>query len=354
MENNLMVFENIDFGKLKVIMVEEKEYFDANEVAKILGYARPNDTIRNRCKGTIEHSTLKNEGGYALKCIPEGDLYRLIISSQLPSADKFERWVFDEVLPSLRKRGVYIMEHAKEEVIDNEKLFGKRRIKNTFANAKPSELIELYERFIAYIKTEYTPKERISMFQNAYAGLSQLSVKLANDVISNMGKCYEISLLQSRILQDKAELQNRVNGGIKSSQTKTIKKLNPPLEDYMVFNIHPMSENYMYEPVKNDTTGKPIMVKTYAYNKWLKEFPRHKAIQKEDMNIDWDKPLEVFMKFDCLEKFDPSNLIKSSLDMVITHIYGVDDKQVKNTIQKVNDYVTEYDNGKIYIYIQNV
>lgn len=62
--DNIMIFDNSEFGEIRGIVVDNKVYFDGNEIAKILGYARPNDTIRNRCKGTIEHSTLKNSGGY--------------------------------------------------------------------------------------------------------------------------------------------------------------------------------------------------------------------------------------------------------------------------------------------------
>lgn len=97
------IFNNIKFGSIEVYYQNGKEYFNANQVAELLGYARPNDTIRTRCKGAIQHSTLKNNGGYPLKLIPEGDLYRLIIGSQLPTAEEFEKWIFDEVLPTIRK-----------------------------------------------------------------------------------------------------------------------------------------------------------------------------------------------------------------------------------------------------------
>ena len=60
---DIKIFEKEEFGKIGVVQIEGKEYFEANAVAESLGYKRPNDTIRERCKGTIEHSTLKNKGG---------------------------------------------------------------------------------------------------------------------------------------------------------------------------------------------------------------------------------------------------------------------------------------------------
>lgn len=123
------VFKNEQFGEMSIYIENGKEYFDANQVAKVLGYKSPKDTIRNRCKGAIEHSTLKNKGGYPLRLIPEGDLYRLIIGSQLESASKFETWVFDEVLPSIRKHGIYATDNVIEDILKNPD-YGIRLLEN--------------------------------------------------------------------------------------------------------------------------------------------------------------------------------------------------------------------------------
>lgn len=106
--NVFEVFENSEFGSVEVYFWNEKEYFNANQVAELLGYKNTRDAIRRHCKGVVEHSTLKNNGGYPLKLIPEGDLYRLIIGSQLPTAEEFEKWIFDEVIPTIRKTGGYV------------------------------------------------------------------------------------------------------------------------------------------------------------------------------------------------------------------------------------------------------
>ena len=77
-------------------------------MARALGYSRPGKAIIDHCKGVLKRDTLTNGGIQELSYITEGDVYRLIIKSKLPAAEKFEHWVFDEVLPSIRKHGGYI------------------------------------------------------------------------------------------------------------------------------------------------------------------------------------------------------------------------------------------------------
>lgn len=115
MENNAMkIFENAEFGQIRMVMIDEKPYFVANDVAKALGYAVPKDAVSRHCKGALKRRYLTEGGEQDVKVIPEGDIYRLIVKSKLPSAERFESWVFDEVLPSIRKHGMY----ATDQVID--------------------------------------------------------------------------------------------------------------------------------------------------------------------------------------------------------------------------------------------
>lgn len=107
--NDLKVFSNTEFGKLGVMIIDGKEYFPAIQCAKILGYVNPRDAVQKHCKseGVANCDVLTNGGSQKVKFITEGNLYRLIVSSKLPQAEKFERWVFDEVLPAIRKNGTY-------------------------------------------------------------------------------------------------------------------------------------------------------------------------------------------------------------------------------------------------------
>ncbi|UKI15866.1 MAG: Bro-N domain-containing protein [Ruminococcus sp.] len=104
---DLKVFKSTEFGELGVMTVNGKEYFPATQCAKLLGHKNPQEAIRLKCKGVRKILTPTVGGSQEVNYIPEGDLYRLIVSSKLPAAEKFESWVFDEVLPSIRQTGGY-------------------------------------------------------------------------------------------------------------------------------------------------------------------------------------------------------------------------------------------------------
>ncbi len=109
MKNNLEIFSSNEFGELRTINENGKVMFVASDVAKMLGYTNTSKAISDHCryvtKRYIPHP--QGKGTLEVNFIPEGDVYRLITHSKLPAAEKFESWVFDEVLPSIRKTGSY-------------------------------------------------------------------------------------------------------------------------------------------------------------------------------------------------------------------------------------------------------
>mgnify|MGYP002716337959 CR=1 FL=1 len=119
--NELQVFQNKQFGNLEILSIEGKEWFPAIQVAEILGYANPRDAIsrHTKLKGVVNHDVLSNGGVQSKKFIDEGNLYRLITRSKLPQADEFEEWVFEDVLPSIRKHGLYATDNVIEQTIQN-------------------------------------------------------------------------------------------------------------------------------------------------------------------------------------------------------------------------------------------
>lgn len=110
--NELMIFKNEEFGQIRTVEIDGKPYFVGKDIANSLGYSNPRDAISRHCKGVVKHDSFK-EGGQNISLIPEGDMYRLITHSKLESAERFESWVFDEVLPTLRKTGSYEMPKKK-------------------------------------------------------------------------------------------------------------------------------------------------------------------------------------------------------------------------------------------------
>lgn len=105
--NEIKLFENTAFGRVRVIEEDGKVLFCATDIAKGLGYSNPNKSINDHCKGVTKRYTLTAGGRQSLSYIPEGDVYRLITHSKLPDAQRFESWVFDDILPSIRRTGEY-------------------------------------------------------------------------------------------------------------------------------------------------------------------------------------------------------------------------------------------------------
>ena len=106
---NIEIFKNEEFGSVRIIEEDGKYLFCASDVAKALGYSNVHSALQRHCNGVVKRDTVTSTRGVqTLTYIPEGDVYRLIVHSKLPSAVRFERWVFDEVLPSLRTNGIYI------------------------------------------------------------------------------------------------------------------------------------------------------------------------------------------------------------------------------------------------------
>ena len=105
--NELQIFNSEEFGQVRTVEINGKPYFVGTDVAKALGYNNPRDAVSRHCRGVVKHDTPTSSGMQSMSYINEGDLYRLIMKSKLPSAEKFESWVMDEVLPSIRKTGSY-------------------------------------------------------------------------------------------------------------------------------------------------------------------------------------------------------------------------------------------------------
>ena len=132
--NELQIFKNDDFGQIREMEIDGKPYFSASDVATALGYANPHKAVADHCKNTILRRGNDSLGrDQNINFIPEGDIYRLIVRSKLPSAEKFEKWVFDDVLPSIRKTGGYHLPQTYKEALqellakveENEQLQGQ-------------------------------------------------------------------------------------------------------------------------------------------------------------------------------------------------------------------------------------
>lgn len=133
MRNELAIFSDGEFSGVRAINLNGKPFFVGNDIAGALKYARPYEAVTTHCKGAVNHRVLTEGGEQELRLIPESDMYRLIMKAADQStnpeikrrAEKFERWIFDDVLPTIRRTGGYVsndelfvstyLQHADEQ-----------------------------------------------------------------------------------------------------------------------------------------------------------------------------------------------------------------------------------------------
>lgn len=187
-ENNktmVTVFENKDFGKVRTIDIYNKIYFCGSDVAKALGYARPNDSISAHCRCTVKHSIphpqSKNKE-IEMSFISEGDVYRLIAHSKLPAAERFESWIFDEVLPIIHRTGSYIMAGSEK---DNE-----LKLLQTTVTQLQNMLLALSAKKTPNDKSLNIWKKQIS---------TPLIVKLQDNALQSTGEVVEFADMLHRV-----------------------------------------------------------------------------------------------------------------------------------------------------------
>lgn len=120
--NELKVFSNPDFGEVRTLEENGEVLFCGTDVAKALGYSKPHNALTAHCRCALKRGVphpQTPDKKLEMIFIHEGDVYRLIARSKLPSAERFERWVFDEVLPSIRKHGAYMTPETLEAAVLN-------------------------------------------------------------------------------------------------------------------------------------------------------------------------------------------------------------------------------------------
>ena len=121
MSKAVQIFNNAEFGDIRTIQESGKVLFCATDVARALGYAKPQDAIQRHCRYSVKRGVPHPQSPdktIEMNFIPESDLYRLIVNSQLESAQRFEAWVFEDVLPAIRKTGSYSIRPDKAKHLE--------------------------------------------------------------------------------------------------------------------------------------------------------------------------------------------------------------------------------------------
>ena len=177
MSNELKLFEHEKFGKLEIYIDEQgREWFPATELAKTLGYKNPQEAIRKHCKeaGCVNRSVSYPSGTKQKKYINEGNLYRLLAKSKIKGAEEFESWIFDEVLPTIRKTGAYITDNVWSQITNDPAKFG--------------------EFLIDYGKTKDELKQ----------------VKAKNDILMHTEKTYTVTEIAKELGVSSARILNKI------------------------------------------------------------------------------------------------------------------------------------------------
>jgi len=207
--NDLKIFENPEFGRVRTLIMEGELYFVGKDVAVILGYKNPQEAIRDHVddddKGVSE--ILTPGGKQLMPIIKESGLYSLIMSSKLPNAKRFKRWVTSEVLPSIRKTGQYtavrqtpkpfvsmaaVLTDVGESATLLESIFA---VKHGMALAKALDVAEqTYEMNLEPVKTLLPPAEHETGFLNATEIGKRLGISSvkANKLLAEKGLQHKI------------------------------------------------------------------------------------------------------------------------------------------------------------------
>lgn len=360
--NELMLFNNEEFGEIRTVTINEKIHFIATDIAKALGYSNPNDAIKKHCrwvaKCEVPHPQSKSKT-MQVNAIPEGDMYRLIARSELPSAEKFESWVFDEVLPSIRKNGGYITDSATPEQVRN--LVLCHSFKSITKQIVECDVMQLEKTIDEILEVNLKSKKLSRDKYHIDLSKSEYKIKLyehirkaidSRQVEANDKLIVEIAIQKKicdKISKELMSTTRRSTSQIVSNQEKKIQKLES-VHDYtnklIWLDYAPFSINYMYTDQHKITD---------AYKKWMDEFPYHQLENKEsfDKRVDSDNPMRVVFEIVSKQGQDTDNAIKSFQDR-LQDFYRFDDINIEDVNIKNVGSVKKYADCKIGYYLENV
>lgn len=223
----------------------------------------------------------------------------------------------------------------KEIIVIKNNSFSKNKIKKTFIET-PLEHIDLvYNSFLISIKEIKDTKEIISRLSSAYNGICLKLENINTSAINDIKNLYDMKI-------NLLELKNKYLNDLLKEKNNIINYINPSLDEYNVINIHPFTCN------KRNYWNSPI------YQDWKNKFPKQDV--KTSKKIDFTKPVNIWLKFDHLDKFDVTNLSKTAIDLIIA-VYKVkdrkaDDKLIQLRNCSTNKIVDNYEDGKIYYKIE--
>lgn len=224
MKNELEIFSSEEFGQVRTMVINNNPYFCASDVAKALGYSNTRDAVSRHCKGVVKSDIPTNSGVQTVSFIPEGDIYRLIMKSKLPSAEKFESWVVDEVLPTIRKTGGYVnnvdlmVNTYFSDVPDEQKGIVKGLLVNIEEKQKKIVALTTENDLLTQKNLEWADRPLINSLVRAYAS------SISNDFAKAWNN-FKKELLYKYSINLNSRITNYLNTTGKKTKPKTLEML---------------------------------------------------------------------------------------------------------------------------------
>jgi anti-repressor protein len=248
--NELTLFNHDQFGQIRTITDAHGEpWFVAADIAKALGYSNTSEAISRHCKGVVKHDTYEQRvsGSQAINIIPESDLYRLIMRSNLPDAERFQDWVCDDILPSIRKHGAYMTPEKVEEALLNPDTI----IKLATNLKTEQELRRKAEAERAILEKNVRKMEPAKRFYDAVGNTrTNLKIrqyaKLINNAGINVGEKRLFAWLRERgyLMKNNEPIQTYVDSGIFTTKEVVLEHMDTVKTTTL---ITPKGQQYLFE-----------------------------------------------------------------------------------------------------------
>ena len=200
MANEIKIFENEEFGSVRTMEINGEPYFVGKDVAEILGYANTSKALIDHVddEDKLNNETLSSLGQRGGWLINESGLYSLILSSKLPTAKKFKRWVTSDVLPAIRKTGSYSIQNKPDSYTIEDPAARARRWAEEYEEKKALEAkIEEQKPLVEYAEHIQASKDVIDMKSMA---------KLASKNGIKIGRNKLFSFLRDRKILDRENI----------------------------------------------------------------------------------------------------------------------------------------------------
>ena len=333
--------------------------FLAKDVADMIGHS----DVSKMVKAVDDDEKVKNiiltpGGAQETWLLTEDGLYEILMQSRKPIAKAFKKEV-KAILKELRTKGCVITTNAKDEAIDFNRVFGKYRLRKSIREAQ--DIRQLFEDYIRLSAIERTAgrlsnKERIYAL-NAFT--DEIQILIANEATSMRGsELLALQELLTDVSKEKTRLSNKANGGFKSNMTRKIKQLEDEIavtqEDidfydgsFYCINRHSYTANRLTD-VKDGRK-----VKAAGYKIWLSKLNLPDFLPETMTDVDFTKKLRLTLGFISVQTMDLDNQIKAIQD-ALAEYYDFDDIQIDDLRAKRIDTVDSYEEGKIYVKIENM